>query len=186
MPPDAEIAVVSEASLAPENTAATGNGGLRATGISKRFGGLHAVREVSLDANPGEIVALLGPNGAGKSTLFNILSGIERLDEGSIFLEGQPVTDLGIHERAMRIGRSFQLPRLVTDMSVLQNVVIRADQLFPNLDRDRTTGTLQPPAGSLRPRTPRRRACKRGRGRSPQAHRHRAGRFGLAATRVAG
>ena len=127
-----DIAVVPGAALALENTAATGNGGLRATGISKRFGGLHAVREVSLDANPGEIVALLGPNGAGKSTLFNILSGIERPDEGSIFLEGKPVTDLGIHQRAMRIGRSFQLPRLVTDMSVLQNVVIRADQLYPN------------------------------------------------------
>jgi ABC-type branched-subunit amino acid transport system ATPase component/ABC-type branched-subunit amino acid transport system permease subunit len=130
--PHAGTAVVPGAALAPENTAATGNGGMRATGISKRFGGLHAVRGVSLDANPGEIVALLGPNGAGKSTLFNILSGIERPDEGSIFLEGMPVTDLGIHQRAMKIGRSFQLPRLVADMSVLQNVVIRADQLFPN------------------------------------------------------
>ena len=136
--PDREIAVVPGAAVSPEKTATIGNGGLRATGISKRFGGLHAVRGVSLDANPGEIVALLGPNGAGKSTLFNILSGIERPDEGSIFLEGKPVTDLGIHQRAMRIGRSFQLPRLVTDMSVLQNVVIRADQLFPNwTDADR-------------------------------------------------
>ena len=136
--PDREIAVAPGAAVSPEKTAAIGNGGMRATGISKRFGGLHAVRGVSLDANPGEIVALLGPNGAGKSTLFNILSGIERPDEGSIFLEGKPVTDLGIHQRAMRIGRSFQLPRLVTDMSVLQNVVIRADQLFPNwTDADR-------------------------------------------------
>ena len=136
--PDREIAVAPGAAVSPEKTATIGNGGLRATGISKRFGGLHAVRGVSLDANPGEIVALLGPNGAGKSTLFNILSGIERPDEGSIFLEGKPVTDLGIHQRAMRIGRSFQLPRLVTDMSVLQNVVIRADQLFPNwTDADR-------------------------------------------------
>jgi ABC-type branched-subunit amino acid transport system ATPase component/ABC-type branched-subunit amino acid transport system permease subunit len=138
--PDREIAVAPGAAVSPEKTATIGNGGLRATGISKRFGGLHAVRGVSLDANPGEIVALLGPNGAGKSTLFNILSGIERPDEGSIFLEGKPVTDLGIHQRAMRIGRSFQLPRLVTDMSVLQNVVIRADQLFPNwTDADRMT-----------------------------------------------
>jgi ABC-type branched-subunit amino acid transport system ATPase component/ABC-type branched-subunit amino acid transport system permease subunit len=135
--PVREIAVAPRAAV-PRKTATIGNGGMRATGISKRFGGLHAVRGVSLDANPGEIVALLGPNGAGKSTLFNILSGIERPDEGSIFLEGKPVTDLGIHQRAMRIGRSFQLPRLVTDMSVLQNVVIRADQLFPNwTDADR-------------------------------------------------
>jgi ABC-type branched-subunit amino acid transport system ATPase component/ABC-type branched-subunit amino acid transport system permease subunit len=135
--PVREIAVAPRAAV-PRKTATIGNGGMRATGISKRFGGLHAVRGVSLDANPGEIVALLGPNGAGKSTLFNILSGIERPDEGSIFLEGKPVTDLGIHQRAMRIGRSFQLPRLVTDMSVLQNVVIRADQLFPHwTDADR-------------------------------------------------
>jgi ABC-type branched-subunit amino acid transport system ATPase component/ABC-type branched-subunit amino acid transport system permease subunit len=136
--PDREIAVAPQAAVSPEKTATIGNGGMRATGISKRFGGLHAVRKVSLDAHPGEIVALLGPNGAGKSTFFNILSGIERPDEGSIFLEGTPVTDLAIHQRAMRIGRSFQLPRLVTDMSVLQNVVIRADQLFPNwTDTDR-------------------------------------------------
>jgi ABC-type branched-subunit amino acid transport system ATPase component/ABC-type branched-subunit amino acid transport system permease subunit len=129
--PEPGIAVIRGPELVPEKTAAIDNGGMQATDISKRFGGLHAVRGISLDANPGEIVALLGPNGAGKSTLFNILSGIERSDAGSILLDGQPVTDLGIHQRAMRIGRSFQLPRLVADMSVLQNVVIRADQLYP-------------------------------------------------------
>jgi ABC-type branched-subunit amino acid transport system ATPase component/ABC-type branched-subunit amino acid transport system permease subunit len=128
---DLEVPVLTRPDTTPTKTARVENGGLRAVDISKRFGGLHAVQCVSLEAKPGEVVALLGPNGAGKSTLFNILSGIERPDEGSIFLEGKPVTDLGIHERAMRIGRSFQLPRLVVDMSVLQNVVIRADQLYP-------------------------------------------------------
>jgi ABC-type branched-subunit amino acid transport system ATPase component/ABC-type branched-subunit amino acid transport system permease subunit len=127
-----EIPVLASSDTALEKTTPIDNDGLRVVDISKRFGGLHAVQRVSLEAKPGEVVALLGPNGAGKSTLFNILSGIERPDEGSIFLEGKPVTDLGIHERAMRIGRSFQLPRLVVDMSVLQNVVIRADQLYPN------------------------------------------------------
>ena len=181
-----EIPVLASSDTALEKTTPIDNDGLRVVDISKRFGGLHAVQRVSLEAKPGEVVALLGPNGAGKSTLFNILSGIERPDEGSIFLEGKPVTDLGIHERAMRIGRSFQLPRLVVDMSVLQNVVIRADQLYPNWTETDRLGARQPSAGSLRPRAPRDGACERGRGRSPQAHRHRAGRIGLAAARPAG
>jgi branched-chain amino acid transport system permease protein len=107
--------------------------GLRAENISKRFGGLDAVRGVTLEARPGEIVALIGPNGAGKSTFFNVLSGIERPTAGTVFLDGQPVTHLGIHQRALLIGRSFQVPRLVIDMTVLQNVVARADQLYPDL-----------------------------------------------------
>ncbi|MEA2982704.1 MAG: branched-chain amino acid transport system ATP-binding protein livM [Alphaproteobacteria bacterium] len=130
--PRIEAPMVNGAARMPDNISSLDTSGLHAVDISKRFGGLQAVSRVSLDAAPGEIVALLGPNGAGKSTLFNILSGIERPDEGSIFLHGTAVTDFGIHERAMRIGRSFQVPRLVIDMSVLQNVVVRADQLYPD------------------------------------------------------
>ena len=90
-----EIPVLASSDTALEKTTPIDNDGLRVVDISKRFGGLHAVQRVSLEAKPGEVVALLGPNGAGKSTLFNILSGIERPDEGSIFLEGKPVTNLG-------------------------------------------------------------------------------------------
>ncbi|MEA3027955.1 MAG: branched-chain amino acid transport system ATP-binding protein livF [Alphaproteobacteria bacterium] len=131
--PAADIVLIAGAGPRPEAAPGDERGGLRADNISKRFGGLQAVHQVTFDAKPGEIVALLGPNGAGKSTLFNILSGIERPDSGEVFLAGKPVSHLGIHQRAMQIGRSFQLPRLVADMSVLQNVVVRADQLFPTL-----------------------------------------------------
>lgn len=110
--------------------------GLQAADISKRFGGLQAVSNISLEVAHGEVVAVLGPNGAGKSTFFNILSGIERTDSGSITLDGRTITDISIHARAAVIGRSFQVPRLVLDMTVLQNVISRVDQLRPDLSED--------------------------------------------------
>ena len=99
--------------------------------VTKNFGGVTAVKSVSLNVYPGEIVALLGPNGAGKSTLLNVLSGIETMDSGSISLSGQAISALPIHERSKMMGRSFQVPRLIGDMSVLQNVLVRVDQIFP-------------------------------------------------------
>lgn len=99
--------------------------------VTKNFGGLTAVKSISLDVYPGEIVALLGPNGAGKSTLLNVLSGIETMDSGAISLRGRVISALPIHERSKMMGRSFQVPRLIGDMSVLQNVLVRVDQIFP-------------------------------------------------------
>jgi ABC-type branched-subunit amino acid transport system ATPase component/ABC-type branched-subunit amino acid transport system permease subunit len=107
--------------------------GLRALDVSKYFGGLQAVRNVSLSVARGEIVAVLGPNGAGKSTFFNILSGIEHADDGNIMLDDNSISDQSIHTRAATIGRSFQVPRLVLDMTVLHNVLVRVDQLYPAL-----------------------------------------------------
>ena len=126
----------------PALSAGTGSG-LRASGVSKRFGGLHAVRDVNLDVARGEIVAVLGPNGAGKSTFFNILSGIENSDEGTVVLDDKSIDGLSIHARAAMIGRSFQVPRLVLDMTVLQNVIVRVDQLYPALtERERVATAL--------------------------------------------
>jgi len=103
------------------------------TAATKRYGGLTAVDGVGLTVAFGEILALIGPNGAGKSTFFNIVSGIERPDEGQVFIDGdQPASPL-IHERAAKIGRSFQSPRLVDDMSVLDNVLLRVDQVAPQM-----------------------------------------------------
>ena len=99
--------------------------------VTKNFGGVTAVKSVSLNVYPGEIVALLGPNGAGKSTLLNVLSGIETMDSGAISLSGRAISALPIHERSKMMGRSFQVPRLIGDMSVLQNVLVRVDQIFP-------------------------------------------------------
>jgi branched-chain amino acid transport system permease protein len=102
---------------------------LEVNNVSKRFGGLVAVDQVSLSVRHGQIVALLGPNGAGKSTLFNLINGIERPDTGSVVLQGKNLLGTPIHKLAEKTGRSFQTPRLVPEMTVLQNVATRLDNL---------------------------------------------------------
>jgi len=96
---------------------------------TKDFGGLRAVDNVSFEVRFGQIVALIGPNGAGKSTLFNLVSGVEPMSSGRIVLEGTDVARTPIHRRAAEIGRSFQVPRLVPDMTTLDNVAARTDHL---------------------------------------------------------
>ena len=104
---------------------------LKVENVAKHFGGLRAVQDVSFDVSFGQIVALIGPNGAGKSTLFNIISGIEAPTNGRIVLQGKDMLDVPIHRRAAAIGRSFQVPRLVPDLTVVENIVARLDHL-PN------------------------------------------------------
>lgn len=102
---------------------------LRVEAVTKHYGGLRAVDGVSFEVGFGQIVALLGPNGAGKSTLFNCVSGIEPLTSGRVVLDGADVSQAQIHRRAHQIGRSFQVPRLVPEMSTLDNVAARLDHL---------------------------------------------------------
>ncbi|HEX7007746.1 MAG TPA: branched-chain amino acid ABC transporter ATP-binding protein/permease [Alphaproteobacteria bacterium] len=102
---------------------------LAVEGLSKNFGGLAAVADVSFEVRFGQIVALIGPNGAGKSTLFNLVSGIEPPTAGRVLLDGRELTGTPIHRRAEAIGRSFQVPRLVPEMTALENVVARLDHL---------------------------------------------------------
>jgi branched-chain amino acid transport system ATP-binding protein/branched-chain amino acid transport system permease protein len=102
---------------------------LKVENASKHFGGLRAVDDVSFEVRFGQIVALIGPNGAGKSTLFNLVSGIEPPTHGRIVLEGADVSRAPIHRRAAEIGRSFQVPRLIPDMTTLENVAARLDHL---------------------------------------------------------
>ena len=97
--------------------------------VSKHFGGLRAVQDVSFTVQFGRIVALIGPNGAGKSTLFNVICGIETPTHGRIVLQGADIGELTIHRRAASIGRSFQVPRLVPDLTPIDNVVARLDHL---------------------------------------------------------
>ena len=106
---------------------------LRVDGISKRFGGVQAVDAVSFEVGFGEVFAMVGPNGAGKSTLFNIISGIETADTGTLHLRGQDLAPLPINGRAPLIGRSFQVARLVPDLTALENVMVRLDQIAPGL-----------------------------------------------------
>jgi len=102
---------------------------LRVEDASVRFGGLVALNHIDLTVGHGQIVALIGPNGAGKSTLFNLISGILQPSDGNILLEGKNLRAVSIPDRASSIGRSFQVPRLVPDMTVLQNVAARIDHL---------------------------------------------------------
>jgi len=101
--------------------------------VSKRFGGLLALDSVSFDVEFGEIFTVVGPNGAGKSTLFNVVSGIEKATSGSVRLDGQDITSLLVHKRAALIGRSFQVARLVPDLTVVENVMVRLDQISSEL-----------------------------------------------------
>ena len=113
--------------------------------VAKHFGGVSAVVDMSFEVRSSQIVALIGPNGAGKSTLFNIVSGIEIPTQGRILLYGKDLAHLGIHERAISIGRSFQVPRLIPDLTALENVLSRLDHLSraPNARTDIAKARLQ-------------------------------------------
>jgi branched-chain amino acid transport system ATP-binding protein len=96
---------------------------MRTIALSKRFGGLAAVDDVSLDFAVGEIHAVIGPNGAGKSTLVNLLSGDFKPTSGDIFLGGRSVTTLAADKRGLLgIGRSYQKTTIFPDATVFENV----------------------------------------------------------------
>ncbi len=94
---------------------------------SKAFGGLKAVRDVSIQVMQGEILGIIGPNGAGKTTLFNLLNGFIRPDQGQILLEGRDIVGKRPYEIcAAGVGRTFQVVRPFRRMSVLENVMVGA------------------------------------------------------------
>jgi branched-chain amino acid transport system ATP-binding protein len=96
-------------------------------GVTRRFGGLIAVDDIDLDIAPGKLVSIIGPNGAGKTTLFNLVTGLDRPDEGEVRLDGNDITGLA-PERLAEIGiaRTFQLGRVFGNLSVMDNVLIGA------------------------------------------------------------
>ncbi len=95
--------------------------------VSKRFGGLAAVKNVSFTMNEGEIVFVIGPNGAGKTTVFNLVSGFLHPNEGTILFEGQEITKSAPHDTARRgVGRTFQIVKPLPSLTVLQNVMLGA------------------------------------------------------------
>jgi branched-chain amino acid transport system ATP-binding protein len=98
---------------------------LEITGLSRRFGGLYAVRDVSLSVPPGARFGVIGPNGAGKTTLFNLLSGELRPASGTVRLHGRDITRLSPPRRAaLGLGRTFQITRLFTDLTVRENLTL--------------------------------------------------------------
>jgi branched-chain amino acid transport system ATP-binding protein len=92
--------------------------------LTKSFGGLMAVNEVSFDVNEGAIVGLIGPNGAGKTTVFNLITGNHRSDKGTVRFAGKDITNWPTH-RIVKLGiaRTFQTIRLFQNLSVLENVL---------------------------------------------------------------
>jgi len=95
--------------------------------VTRRFGGLVANSDVSMEVPRGEILGLIGPNGAGKSTLFNLIAGTFPPSEGRIFFDGAEITRLGAPERCARgIARTFQVVKSFESMSVIENVMVGA------------------------------------------------------------
>jgi branched-chain amino acid transport system ATP-binding protein len=100
---------------------------LRLENVTKRFGGLVAVDNVSFSIQAGELMAVVGPNGAGKTTLFNVICGVFPPEEGKIFFNEQDITNLAVYKRApLGLGRTFQIPRPFGSATVRENVAIGA------------------------------------------------------------
>jgi len=93
--------------------------------VQKSFGGIHALRGVSLALHPGEILGLVGPNGSGKTTLINVITGQYRRDSGSIALAGREIGGLAAHRiAALGVARTYQIPRPFAHLTALDNVVL--------------------------------------------------------------
>jgi branched-chain amino acid transport system ATP-binding protein len=129
---------------------------IRTEGLSKSFGGLHAVVDVSIAIAPGERRVLIGPNGAGKTTLFHCIAGTYRPSSGRVLLFGEDISDVAEHRRtALGMGRTFQISNICTDLSVRENLTLavlgndrrkwtmaRRATSFPDI-RDRVEHSLQ-------------------------------------------
>ena len=98
---------------------------LKIAGVNKRFGGLQALADVSVDIMAGQIYGLIGPNGAGKTTFFNVITGLYQPDSGSFELAGKAYSPSAPHEVAKAgIARTFQNIRLFNEMTALENVMV--------------------------------------------------------------
>ena len=115
---------------------------LEVRGLSKAYGGVQAVRDVSFSVDAGEVVALIGPNGAGKTTCFNLLNGQLRPDSGEIALAGRSVVRLRPHQVwRLGVGRTFQVTATFSSMTVRENVQVAL------LSHHRKLFSLGKPAG---------------------------------------
>ncbi|WP_298054171.1 branched-chain amino acid ABC transporter ATP-binding protein/permease [uncultured Paenalcaligenes sp.] len=127
-PQNRDVSKLKQAKALPQREPlAVGQPLLVAEGVTKRFGGLVANNNMSLNIKTGQITALIGPNGAGKSTLFNLLTGLLPLTSGQIEFRGQRIDGMSSRKIAsLGVSRSFQHVRLIPTMSVLENVALGA------------------------------------------------------------
>jgi branched-chain amino acid transport system ATP-binding protein len=117
---------------------------LEINNVTKRFGNLVAVRDVSLNVGKGELCAIIGPNGAGKTTFFNLISGYFPPTSGTIIFDGQDITRLATHQRVVRgMARTFQITEIFPELTVFENVRIATEvasgyRLRPWINREET------------------------------------------------
>ena len=138
-------AVKGEPASGPTRTNGSGEPVLQVEGLTKRFGGITAVNDVSFDLKPQEILGLIGPNGAGKTTIFDMLSGLLPIDGGRIRLAGIDITHWAPDRRAAAgLGRSFQDARIFPSLTVAENIAIGLERHLP--DRDHLAAVLNLPA----------------------------------------
>lgn len=106
---------------------------LRVTGLTKKFGGIYALKDISFSVKDGEKVAIIGPNGAGKTTLLNVLSGRLFPTTGQVYISGQEVITTPEYRRVhLGLGRSFQLNSLFPSFTVLENVLLALEGTQPS------------------------------------------------------
>jgi ABC-type branched-subunit amino acid transport system ATPase component len=115
---------------------------LRTEGVSKAFGGVHALSDCSIEVERGSIAGLIGPNGSGKTTLFNMITGYGRVDSGDVYLGEAKITSLAPDKVfALGIGRTFQLTRVFSRLTVMENMIVAAH----HKERAGQTGRLHNP-----------------------------------------
>lgn len=121
---------------------------LEIAGVTKSFGGLEVLKDVSFEVRNGEILGVIGPNGAGKTTLFDIVSGFVRADEGSVKLQGKELLGLPSH-RVCRagLGRTFQTPRLFWGLTVRETVAVAAQA---RMSSDRVPSAIDDALGVMK------------------------------------
>ena len=103
--------------------------------VSKRFGGLKAISDVSFDVPEEKMTFIVGPNGAGKTTLFNMITGVYNPDGGHIVYQGQDITSITPDKAAkIGIGRTFQIVKPLRNLTVLENVMLDEDTRVPDFD----------------------------------------------------
>lgn len=100
---------------------------LQVQGVTKRFGGLQALTNITFDLPEGQILGLIGPNGAGKTTLLNVINGVYTPNEGSVVFQGKDVTNTKTYDMARKgLARTHQIVRPLNDLSVRENVMVGA------------------------------------------------------------